>query len=208
MPCSVVFYIIRPFTFLPSPAFEEMVKKSFIIIGKQQLPYMRLPINPLHPKIRMHILYTLLYVFPKLLTGRIYLSIKVFLGWWPFPLFSWPECLTQWWYFKEKLDASHSYELKGPKNQLHFSFIIPVSTTPYLPLHPQLSQKGKGDENLFSVCDNKKTHKTLKKWLTSHLPFLPFISVCISLGICLPCCIRLGKTYLLVIINPITGFHQ
>ena len=104
-----------------------------------------------------------------------------------FPLFSWPECLIQWWYFKEKLDASHCYELKGQKNQLNFAFIIPASTTPYLPLHQQLSQKGKGDENLFSVCDKKKTHKTLKKWLTSHPPFLPFISVCISLGVCLPC---------------------
>ena len=46
--------------------------------------------NPLHPKISLNILHTVLYTFPKVLTRRICLPIKSFLPWWPFPLFSWP----------------------------------------------------------------------------------------------------------------------
>ena len=34
--------------------------------------------NPLHPKISMHILHTVLYTFPKVLTRRICLPIKRF----------------------------------------------------------------------------------------------------------------------------------
>ena len=43
-----------------------------------------------HPNISMLILHTVLYTFPKVLTGRICLTIKSFFTWWPFPLFSWP----------------------------------------------------------------------------------------------------------------------
>ena len=32
--------------------------------------------NPLHPNISMYILHTVLYTFPKVLTRRIYLTIK------------------------------------------------------------------------------------------------------------------------------------
>ena len=46
--------------------------------------------NPLHPNISMHILHTVLYTFPKVLTRRICLTIKSFSGWQSFPLFSCP----------------------------------------------------------------------------------------------------------------------
>ena len=46
--------------------------------------------NPLHPYIRIHLLHTLLCMFPLVLTRRIYRTIKVSLGWRSFPLFSWP----------------------------------------------------------------------------------------------------------------------
>ena len=36
-------------------------------------------VNPLHPNISMHILHTVLYTFPKVLTRRICLPIKSFL---------------------------------------------------------------------------------------------------------------------------------
>ena len=39
-------------------------------------------VNPFHPNISMHILHTVLFTFPKLLTRRIYWSIKSFFGWW------------------------------------------------------------------------------------------------------------------------------
>ena len=44
--------------------------------------------NPLHPKISVHILHTVLYTFPTMLTRRILLTIKSFYGWQSFPLFS------------------------------------------------------------------------------------------------------------------------
>ena len=44
-------------------------------------------LNPLHPNISMHILHTALYIFPKVLTGRICLPIKRFLPRWTFPYF-------------------------------------------------------------------------------------------------------------------------
>ena len=68
--------------------------------------------NPLHSNIRMHILQTVLYIFPYVLARRICLTIKRFFSWLSFPLFSWPQCVTQGWYWIEKLDASHSQGLK------------------------------------------------------------------------------------------------
>ena len=46
--------------------------------------------NPLHPKISMHILHTVLYTFPNMLARRICLTIKRFFNWLSFPLLSWP----------------------------------------------------------------------------------------------------------------------
>ena len=44
--------------------------------------------NPLHPNISMHIFHTFLHTFLKMLTKRICLTIKNFLGCQSFPLFS------------------------------------------------------------------------------------------------------------------------
>ena len=68
--------------------------------------------NPLHPNISMHILHTVLYKFPKVLTRRICIKIKSFLSWWLFALFLWPGCSIQGWFVKEKLDSNHSQGLK------------------------------------------------------------------------------------------------
>ena len=38
-------------------------------------------LNPLHPNINMHILYTVLQTFPKVLTKKICLTIQSFLSW-------------------------------------------------------------------------------------------------------------------------------
>ena len=46
-------------------------------------------LNPLHPNISMHILHTVRYTFPKVLTRRIFLTIKSFFSWWSFPQFLW-----------------------------------------------------------------------------------------------------------------------
>ena len=73
----------------------------------------RVSFNPLHLNIRMHILHTVLYTFPKVLKKRICLTIKSFFTCWSFPLFSWPYCFIQGWSCKEELDASHSKGLKG-----------------------------------------------------------------------------------------------
>ena len=44
--------------------------------------------NPFYPNISMHILHTVLHTFPKILTRRIYLTIKSFFGRRSFSLFS------------------------------------------------------------------------------------------------------------------------
>ena len=44
--------------------------------------------NPLHPNISIHIFYTLVYTNQLVLTRRICLTIKSFLGWQSFLLFS------------------------------------------------------------------------------------------------------------------------
>ena len=38
-------------------------------------------LNPLHPYINMHILHTILFTFPKVLTRRISLTVKRVLHW-------------------------------------------------------------------------------------------------------------------------------
>ena len=38
-------------------------------------------LNPLYPNINMHILYTVLQTFPKVLTKKICLTIQSFLSW-------------------------------------------------------------------------------------------------------------------------------
>ena len=49
----------------------------------------RVSINPLHPKISMHILHTVFYTFPQVLTRRFCRTIKSSCTCWSFPLFSW-----------------------------------------------------------------------------------------------------------------------
>ena len=65
------------------------------------------------PHISLHILHTVLYTSLKVLIKRIWVTIKSLLNSRSFPLFSWSLCLIQGWYFKEKLDASHSKGSKG-----------------------------------------------------------------------------------------------
>ena len=57
----------------------------------------------------MYILHTVL-MEP---TTGIFLTFESFLGWWSFLSFSWPWCVIQGWYCKEKLEASHSEGSKG-----------------------------------------------------------------------------------------------
>ena len=61
----------------------------------------------IYHNISMHILHTVSYTFPKVLTRRICLTIKNFYCWWSFPLISWPKCVIYGLYSKEKLDSSH-----------------------------------------------------------------------------------------------------
>ena len=69
-------------------------------------------INPLHPNISMHILHTVLFTLPNVLTRRICLTFESFFSKWSLSLFSWL-CVIQRRYCKEKLDDNHSLESKG-----------------------------------------------------------------------------------------------
>ena len=52
-------------------SYPELVVCSVVALNQIYL-------NPLHPKIIMHILHTVFYTFPKVLTRRICLIIKSF----------------------------------------------------------------------------------------------------------------------------------
>ena len=72
-------------------------------------------LNPLHPSISIHILHTVLYRVPEVLTRRICWTIKSLFSWWSFLLFLWPLRVIQGGYYREMLDASHS---QGEKDQI------------------------------------------------------------------------------------------
>ena len=61
----------------------------------------------LYTLISVYTFSIMLPVFPKELSRRICFTIKSFLSYWSYPLFSRPSCAIQGWYCKEKLDASH-----------------------------------------------------------------------------------------------------
>ena len=61
------------------PEFKKLQKKSLI-----------LGLTLISSNISMHILHTVLYTFPKVLTRRISLTIQSFCSHWSFSLFSWP----------------------------------------------------------------------------------------------------------------------
>ena len=70
----------------------------------------------LYTKIGMHILQNVLFTIPEVLTRRICITkniIMSFFSWWSFHLISWPECLSQGWWFREELHASHSEGLQS-----------------------------------------------------------------------------------------------
>ena len=69
-------------------------------------------LNSLHPNINIHILLTVLFTFPMVMTRRICLRIRSFLNWWSFPFFSLPLYLIQACSCREKLETSHSLGLK------------------------------------------------------------------------------------------------
>ena len=48
-----------------------------------------------HTNIRMDILHTVLYTFPRELTKSIYLTTKSFFSWLSFLIFSLPQCAIQ-----------------------------------------------------------------------------------------------------------------
>ena len=50
----------------------------------------KLTLDPFHPNISIHILHTVLYTFPQVLTRRIFSTIKSFISWLSFILCPWP----------------------------------------------------------------------------------------------------------------------
>ena len=77
------------------PSFLVHENNLIQLIKSPKSPYMRLFLNPLPPDISVHILHTIHYTFPKVLTRRICLIITSCFSWWSFPLFSWPWHLIQ-----------------------------------------------------------------------------------------------------------------
>ena len=80
------------------PSFLVHENNLIQLIKSPKSPYMRLFLNPLPPDISVHILHTIHYTFPKVLTRRICLIITSCFSWWSFPLLSWPWHLIQGWF--------------------------------------------------------------------------------------------------------------
>ena len=106
--CKNIFWLpFRPLTALMTGYLntKEITFCFIIMTDKNRLTPVSifLPFTPLN---QLHILWTDLYTFPKVLTRKICFKIKSLFCWWPFPLFLWPKCLIQGWYCKEILDPS------------------------------------------------------------------------------------------------------
>ena len=95
------------------PSYDENNPFSYTSINLYAVSFILKFFTPSHPNISMHILHTVLYTFPKVLTRRICPSIKSFFSWWSFTLFSWPYILIQGWYCVEKLIATYSWKSNG-----------------------------------------------------------------------------------------------
>ena len=95
MPCVSVFFLTK----LERERREKVVLSTFKLLP-QTLSFC-LFLNPLHPNVSMHILHTVLYKFPWVLTRRICSTILSFF-WWQFPLFSRPLWVIWECYCKEK----------------------------------------------------------------------------------------------------------
>ena len=81
---QVLGIVVVDWTWQLNNNFCVMHDKGFFFLFSKQC------FNPLHPKIRSHILQIVLCSFPNVLTGRICLNIKLPLQWWLFPVFFWP----------------------------------------------------------------------------------------------------------------------
>ena len=111
--CWFSYFLVTIFPWKNQTINSLHITRVFQIVIAKFLETFSWVFNPLHPKIRMHILHTALNTFPKEKTRRICLPIKSFISWWSFSLFSWPKCVNWGWYCKEKLDACHSQGSKG-----------------------------------------------------------------------------------------------
>ena len=60
---------------------ERKVQNYRIEVGRRFTISMAVSINPLHPNISLHLLHTVLRTFPKVLTGRICVTIMSFFSW-------------------------------------------------------------------------------------------------------------------------------
>ena len=81
--------------------------------------------------------------------GEFCLTIKSFLSWWSFLIFSWLLSVIQGWSCKEKLDASHSWGLKGWNIELRIILYIiyEIEILGYLLL--AFDQRSIWDNNVF-----------------------------------------------------------
>ena len=97
-----IYYLIEKLKFNTIHNYMQSLYGAFIKAGNHEGATFQ-KFNLLHPYFSIHLLHTVLYTFPKELPRRICLTIKT----------SWPICLIQGWYSKEKWDSSHSSGLKG-----------------------------------------------------------------------------------------------
>lgn len=89
----------------------------------------------MYPNINIGVLHTFFCTFPKVLTWRIFLTIRGSISWWSFPFFLITLMCDLGWSCKEKLDACHSERSKGYRIFFLWFFcnssILTLASAPY-----------------------------------------------------------------------------
>ena len=107
-------YRVHRLTMNSSVAVTQWQLATFIVRLARKFPrhnraLIAWALNPLHANIRIHILHTVLFIFPIAIVRRIFVRIGCSPNKWSCLLFSLPFHLIQKWYCKEKLDISHGF---------------------------------------------------------------------------------------------------
>ena len=132
----------------------------------------------LHPIITIYFFHIVLSTFAMVLTRRICLTIRIFVNYWSFPLFSWPLHLIQGWFCEEKLETTLRIRksLLGVKG-LNTSLLFYLSSPLWSSSHDNYSGRGEGR---WDICDLETGRRRTSKCILKNR------RVCTNLTLCFP----------------------
>ena len=130
-------------------------------------------VNPLHPKISMCILHTVLYTLHKVLTRGICLIVRSGSS-----KPSFPSSLIQGWYYKEKLKASTGREI-APNTGTNAPKFFTLATKSWKLIAKLVTRMF--HHNLTKRYSELKRFAKINPQQTSSLSLFPKCSTCISI---------------------------